>query len=324
MSCFPRIVSATQGGKTESHVVRTIRDGCSAAKILNKSILLLDRYYLSVPALTTLLEEEAAAGKELLSLVMRAKRNPVAYEEPTQRPKRGRPRKKGEKIKVASLFETCKNDFVSRTTKLYGKEETVSYLCRDLLWGKKLYQKLRFVLVVNGDSKSIFVSTDLSLSPEQIIRLYGYRFKVECCFREFKQVIAGFAYRFWTTSMPKLNRYAKSGADLLEGISCACDKSNIALTYKAIHGFVMISCIALGMLQICSLRFGEQINGSNFRWLRTRTNLVPSEATTAHFMSKSIFSMFALRSDLAIIRFIRKRQSHTSEHSFVSDWISMA
>jgi len=84
----------------------------------------------------------------LLSLVMRAKRNPVAYEEPTQRPGRGRPRKKGKKIKVASLFETCKNVFTPISVMLYGKEETVWYLCRDLLWGKKLYQKLRFVLVV--------------------------------------------------------------------------------------------------------------------------------------------------------------------------------
>jgi len=315
---------AQPGTKVESHIVRIIRDAGNAAKNLrSKSILLLDRYYLSVPALVSLLEEEAVAGKPLISLVMRAKRNVTAYEEPVQT-RKGRPRKKGKKLKVASLFETCKNAFVSMPVTLYGKEEIVSYMCCDLLWGNTLYQKLRFVLVDNGGTKSIFVSTDLTLSPEQIIRLYGYRFKIECCFREFKQVIAGFAYRFWTASMPRLNRYAKSGVDPLEAVSSEGDKARIALAYKAIHGFVMVSCIALGLLQICSLRFKEQINGSHVRWLRTRTNLVPSEATTAHFLSKTIFSMFALCPDLGIIRFIRERQSIASEPIFVSDLESSA
>ena len=300
------------GIKSESHVVRIIRDGSRAAKGLQRSIMLLDRYYLSVPALTALIEEEAAAGKPLLSLVMRAKRNPVAYEEPVRKPQRGRPPLKGKKIKVESLFESCKDNFVPAQVELYGKEETVLYLCRDLLWGKKLYQKLRFVLVLHGSIKAIFVSTDLTLSPEQIIRLYGYRFKIECCFRELKQVIAGFAYRFWTTAMPKLNKYAKSGIDPLEAVTCSKAKKRISLAYKAIHGFVMASCIALGLLQICSLRFSDEINENHFRWLRTRTSLVPSEATTACFMGKLIFRMFALRPDLGIIHFILQRQSSFS------------
>jgi hypothetical protein len=282
--------------------------------------LTLDRYYLSVPALTALLEETVTAGNPLLSLVMRAKRNPVAYEEPIRKSLRGRPPLKGKKIKVASLFETCKYAFVSMQVMLYGKEETVSYLCRDLLWGKKLYQKLRFVLVFHGDVKAIFVSTYLTLSPEQIIRLYGYRFKIECCFRELKQVIAGFAYRFWTVSMPRLNKYAKSGIDPLETIICNEAQTRISSAYKAIHCFVLTSCIALGLLQICSLLFSDEINGTYFRWLRTRTNRIPSEATTAHFMGKMIFRMFALRPNLDIIRFILQRQSVISVSAHDSEF----
>ena len=293
---------------SESHVVRTIREACAAVKIIGmKSILLLDRYYLSVPALMALTDEETRDGKPLLSIVMRAKRNPVAYEEPI-RNTRGRPRIKGAKVKIKDLFESRIHDFTETAVTMYGKEETVMYYCRDLLWGKKLYQKLRFVLVLHGNVKSIFVSTDLTLTPKQILRLYGYRFKIECSFREFKQVIAGFAYRFWSFSMPRLNRFAKSGYDPLETVISKDDKERITKAYNAIQGFVMAATVAFGLLQICALRFTDEINAPKFRWLRSRTNETPSEATTSHFMRKSIFRMVALRQDLPIMRFIYERQ----------------
>ncbi|MEG1928773.1 MAG: hypothetical protein RR090_09155 [Niameybacter sp.] len=43
---------------------------------------------------------------------------------------------------------------------MYGKEETVSYYCINLLWGPKLYQELRFVLVTYQGKQCILVSTD--------------------------------------------------------------------------------------------------------------------------------------------------------------------
>jgi len=294
---------------SESHVVRTIRQACAAVKVLGrKSILLLDRYYLSVPALTTLLDEETRANKPLLSVVMRAKRNPAAYLDPIPN-KRGRPRIKGQKVKVKDLFETWKHEFKEAVVTLYGKEETVKYYCCDLLWGQKLYRKLRFVLVLQGDKQSIFVSTDLSMPPETILRLYGYRFKIECSFREFKQVIAGFAYRFWSKTMPRLNRFAKKGYDPLATVTDKGDKKRIINSFNAIEGFVMVATIAFGLLQISALCFSHEINASHFRWLRSRTNDTPSEATTAHFMGKSIFRIIASRHDLSIIQFILDRQS---------------
>ena len=296
----------------ESHVVRMIRQASQVAVRMGKSILLLDRYFLSVPGLTAWLEEAQKAGRPLLSLVMRAKGNPAAYEDPVQSSGRGRPRKKGEKVKVGDLFDSCKDVFKQAKVTLYGKEETLSYLCRDLLWGQKLYQKLRFVLVVCGDTRSIFVSTDLTLTAEQIIRLYGYRFKIECCFRELKQVIAGFAYRFWSYYMPKLNRYAKSGTDPLHTVTLDRHKIRIHAAFSAVERFVMMACIALGLLQICSLRFALEINASPLRWLRSRTNSTPSEATTSHFLRSTIFRSVASHPFLPIFLFIRDRQSTSS------------
>jgi hypothetical protein len=293
----------------QSHVVRLVREACCIASALAHSILLLDRYFLSVPALTAWMEEERRAGRPLLSIVTKAKFNAIAYENPVRKPGRGRPPIKGKKVKLCNLFSSCAGQFTQATVTMYGKEECVSYLCKDLLWGDGLYHRLRFVLVRCGQAQSILVSTNLTFSPEQIIRLYSYRFKIECCFREWKQVISGFAYHFWSSAVPKLNRFAKSGADPLAAVVDDKLKARILATYKAIHGFVMISCMAIGLLQICALRFSDEINASPIRWLRTRTNQIPSEASTADYLRKSIFRVFLLKPDLGIIRLIRSVQS---------------
>lgn len=59
------------------------------------------------------------------------------------------------------------------------------------------------------EQKSILASTNLSMEPLDMIRLYSYRFRIECAFRELTQQIGGFCYHFWSKGMPKLNRYLK-------------------------------------------------------------------------------------------------------------------
>ena len=98
--------------------------------------------------------------------------------------------------------------FQETEVELYGKKETIRYYCVDLLWGQKLYQKLQFVLVEMGGTRSVLASTSLELEPLSIIRLYRYRyrFRIECTFRELKQVGA-FCYHFWLKHMPRLDYY---------------------------------------------------------------------------------------------------------------------
>jgi hypothetical protein len=294
----------------ESHVVRMVREACRIVSMFMPSILLLDRYYLSVPALQALAEAEKKAGKALLTIVTRVKANAKAYEKPVRKPGRGRPPIKGAKVKLAKLFDNCKEQFTQSTILLYGKEETVSFLCKDLLWGDTLYRQLRFVFTIYQDGRTaIFACTNLSFTPEQIIRLYGYRFKIECCFRELKQVIAGFAYRFWSAAMPRLNKYAKSGEDALCGVAEDHHRKLILAAYRAIQRYVMVACIALGLLQIGSLRFTDAINRSPARWLRTKSNSIPSEATTSDYLRKSFFPLIHRSSNLAISRFFIAAQS---------------
>ena len=43
------------------------------------------------------------------------------------------------------------------------KRESIRYYCIDLLWGQKLYQELRFVLVEMNGVQGILASTSLEL-----------------------------------------------------------------------------------------------------------------------------------------------------------------
>ena len=77
--------------------------------------------------------------------------------------------------------------------------------------GQRLYQELRFVLVEMDGIQSILASTSLALEPLAIIRLYSYRFRTECSFRELKQQTGAFCYHFWSKHMPRLSYYQKKG-----------------------------------------------------------------------------------------------------------------
>ena len=64
-----------------SHVVQMVEDAYQAAKVFGDSLLLLDRYFLSVPALTRL-QELTLEESVHMEIVTKAKRNCIAYEKP--------------------------------------------------------------------------------------------------------------------------------------------------------------------------------------------------------------------------------------------------
>ena len=318
--CLPLFMNLQDGVKTivswdsssnepqDSHVVQMIEQGFTAAHSFGAALLLLDRYFLTIPALQRWLEGNRTSQIPM-HIVTRAKMNAVAYERPVRKSGRGRPPKKGKALKLAELFRTRAAEFQSVQVSLYGKEETICCLCLDLLWGQGLYQELRFVLVKQGDRHSILVSTDVSLEAAEIIMLYGYRFKIECTFREMKQVMGAFGYRFWSRSMPKLKRYLRQGeVHPLEQVKRASERKRIRQTLQAIEGFVMCSVIATGLIQLLALRFSGRTPALFFRYLRTPSKAILSEATVMAHLRQSIFRLFSQNRQLSVTQIIRSKQ----------------
>lgn len=315
-----RAVSSWDGSgiSPDSHVVQMVRNSCAAAKVVGTAYLLLDRYFLSVPALKELKMHNDAAETPRVDIITKAKNNCRAYRKPRacRSPKRGRPRLKGESVPVASLFTDKASCFTGATVYMYGEKQEVTYYCTDLLWGQKLYQELRFVLVQYNGTRSILVSTDLTLSPKRIIELYAYRFSIEELFREFKQQIGGFAYHFWTKAVPKLNHFSKKGeADALASIDDANARRRILSNIKAIEGFVLFASIAMGILQMIALDGRNSRSAKKIRYLRTASRRCPSEATVMYYVRKNIYSLLLQHPDSFITRFIRERQVDNSGSS---------
>ena len=176
MACVPLsirlhdVLQDTRGRETStvsgaSHVVQMVEDAYQAAETFGNSILLLDRYFLSVPALKRF--QELTVGKTVpMEIVTKAKRNCTAFEKPAFRKSgRGRPAQKGKAVRLKDLFVSRKEQFREAEMVLYGKKEKLRYYSIDLLWGQKLYQELRFVLVEYNETQSILAGTSLKLAP---------------------------------------------------------------------------------------------------------------------------------------------------------------
>jgi hypothetical protein len=291
--------------KPVSHVVQIIRDAFAVAVDLGDSILLLDAYFFT----TTILKEISKLTRKLgrqLTIVTRAKISTIAYKLPFALNGRGRPRKKGEAIKIKDLFDT--ESFTTAKVSLYGKEETIEYLCMDLLWGSGLYQLLRFVLVKYEGKKVILVCTNLAFSAEQILRLYGYRFKIEVTFRTLKQLLHAFSYHFWSVCMPRLNRFAKKGEkDPLTEVKNKKERAQILRALSATERYVMMNLIAVGLLELLALKYSNILEKSCFCWLRTSFQKIVTEASMSMFLRREFFMQFQKRPYLGILQIIRAK-----------------
>ena len=148
-----------------------------------------------------------------------------------------------------------------------------------------------------------------SLTPVQIIELYARRFKIENCFREFKQQFGGFCYHFWTKKLPQINRFKKKGApDPVDMVTDAKDKELILGKIRAIEGFVLIANIAMGITQMLSLSANAQNEVQKTRYLRSIVTTRISEATIMCYFRKNLFALLLQHPNSPITLFIQEKQ----------------
>ena len=221
-------------------------------------VVIGDIYYSTKGFLTDLREAQ-------LHYIGKLKSSTVAYHqpEPPSRPRRGRPRKHGAKVKLKELFDQPEL-FREASVEVYGDLKDVLYTSIDLLWQGF---HVRFVLSIMPDGKrAILMSTDLTLAPEAIIYAYGLRQKIEVSFKALVHTLCGFGYHFWMMAMPKLRR--GSGNQFLHRAG-ETYRAQVFRKIEAYERFVNISAIALGSLQLLSIRFSGLIWQRFPVWLRT-------------------------------------------------------
>ncbi len=304
-----------------SHVVQMVEDAYQAALTFGNSLLLLDRYFLTVPALEKL-KTLNSSGDVHMEIVTKAKKSCIAYEKPgSRKPGRGRPPKKGAVVCLKELFTSHKEQFQEAEIELYGKKEAVRYYSIDLLWGQKLYQELRFVLVEMNGIQSILASTSLTLDALSIIRLYSYRFRIECTFRELKQQVGAFCYHFWSKHMPKLSYYLKKGAPTpLEQVEDGHARKKVLEAVRAIEMHMALSCIAMGILQSVTICFIGKVSSSQLRYQRTPSRGRVSEAAIMHYLRKHFFCLLGKQPELRITQIIQEQQDASG--TYWGSWVS--
>jgi len=244
-----------------------------------------------------------------IHLISRVRKNAVAYEQPTEsdgKRRRGRPRVYGKKIKLRSMFDEL-GSMQNAPSPVYGeKNVTLRFYSRDLLW-RPVGILIRFVAVLHPTRGMILLmSTDLSLAPIQIIRIYSLRFKIELAFKQALRVIGAYAYHFWMAAMTPIGR--TSGNQHLHKKSQNY-RDAVRRKIGAYHCHIQLGIIAQGLLHYLALSFPKQVWSSFGSWIRTiRPGLCPSEAVTAMAMRNSLPTFLADSSeDADLADFLRER-----------------
>jgi hypothetical protein len=240
-------------------------------------------------------------------LVSRVKSNAVAYAlpSPSSAPrKRGRPKKYGEKTRLAALLND-ETTFIESPSPIYAETNvTLRYRAVDLLW-RPVGILVRFVVVLHPTRGSIILlCTDLMLAPLDIIRIYGLRFKIELSFKQSLRIIGAYTYHFWMADMTPIGR--ASGDQYLH-MKTRAYRDAVRRKMAAYQRYIQLGLIAQGLLQLLAAVVPALVWRAFGSWLRTiRPGLAPSEQVVAIALRNSLPDFLADSKDDSITsKFIR-------------------
>jgi hypothetical protein len=244
-----------------------------------KSYLVLDAYF-AVGSVFLAASDKLNGISNFVHILVRAKKNVVAYDKPPKKDphKRGPAKKYGKKLKLMTLFDSKAKCYTFQTIEanIYGHSENIRFLVLDLLW-KPVKGMLRFILVETSRGRIILITSDFNLDAVTAIQLYCRRVTIETMFDTLKNTLGAMAYHFWSQYLTRASRKPKKNKDRKQESSDIAKTKN---TLAAIEKFVNVQLLVLGMLQLIAKQFPAEVKSKANCWLRTVSSKTPSEFVT--------------------------------------------
>ena len=103
-------------------------------------------------------------------------------------------------MKLGTIFQKL-NFFIAAKSPIYGQKNVeILYYSLDLIW-KPRGGLVRLVFVIDPQhGKFILMSTDLTLDPLDVVRIYGFRFKIEVSFKSALRILGAYTTVFGRSS----------------------------------------------------------------------------------------------------------------------------
>jgi hypothetical protein len=154
--------------------------------------IVADAYFSKAPFINPLLEHG-------IHLISRLRKDAIGWDqmqvETTLPRKRGRPKTKGKIWKLVDLLKLPRQPIDAL---IYGELKTLQVVVRDV-YLRDVKKLVRVVAIETATKPLLLVCTDLTLSAQQIVEIYGSRFSIELTIRDLKQHFGFGDYQCYST-----------------------------------------------------------------------------------------------------------------------------